>query len=328
MRFSIIVPIYNVEKYLKQCVESVLSQDYKDFELILVDDGSMDSCPVICDEYAKLDRRVIVVHKENGGLSDARNTGIMQAKGDFICFIDSDDYWNSKTVLSRVGQVIEESDVDIIHSCSELYYQKEDRFVAKKRDFTNYVGLTPEQTLRRLVSEGKIKVSACSYFISREFMLSNRLLFKKGIKSEDIEWAIRMFAVEPRWCLLEDCFYVYRQQREGSITATIDYKHLSDYCETLQSSIDVANGCKPQIKEALLSYIMYQVLIASALSYRTEMTRQQRKEIQRKLSNICKGNITKYTLNSRVKLASQVYRVFGYKGMARVVGFYLIHRVR
>lgn len=89
---SIIVPVYKVEKYLKKCIDSILNQTYKNYELILVDDGSPDCCPIICDNYAEKNDRVIVIHKQNGGLSDARNTGIAIAKGDFICFIDSDDY--------------------------------------------------------------------------------------------------------------------------------------------------------------------------------------------------------------------------------------------
>ena len=89
---SVIVPIYRVEPYLKVCVDSILSQDFADMEIILVDDGSPDGCPAICDEYAREDRRVRVIHKENGGLSDARNAGIDAAKGKFLGFVDSDDY--------------------------------------------------------------------------------------------------------------------------------------------------------------------------------------------------------------------------------------------
>lgn len=91
MKLSIIVPIYNVEAYLCRCVESILSQTFSDFELILVDDGSPDACPQICDEYARKDPRVRVIHKKNGGLSDARNAGIEIAKGEYIGFVDSDD---------------------------------------------------------------------------------------------------------------------------------------------------------------------------------------------------------------------------------------------
>lgn len=89
---SIIIPIYNVEKYLRRCVDSILCQSYHNLEIWLVDDGSPDGCPAICDEYAGKDKRVKVIHKKNGGLSDARNVAIDVATGEYICFVDSDDY--------------------------------------------------------------------------------------------------------------------------------------------------------------------------------------------------------------------------------------------
>lgn len=89
---SVIVPVYNVEKYLKKCVDSILAQTYANLEIILVDDGSPDNCPAICDEYSKKDSRIVVIHKENGGLSDARNAGLEIARGEYIGFVDSDDY--------------------------------------------------------------------------------------------------------------------------------------------------------------------------------------------------------------------------------------------
>ena len=89
---SVIVPIYNVEKYLRRCVDSILNQTYKNLEVVLVDDGSPDACPAICDEYAQKDKRIKVVHKQNGGVSSARNTGLDFATGDYIAFVDRDDY--------------------------------------------------------------------------------------------------------------------------------------------------------------------------------------------------------------------------------------------
>ena len=92
---SVIVPIYKVEKYLNKCVDSIINQSYKNLEIILVDDGSPDKCGEICDKYAEKDSRVKVIHKENGGLSDARNAGIDIAKGDYLLFVDSDDWITS-----------------------------------------------------------------------------------------------------------------------------------------------------------------------------------------------------------------------------------------
>ena len=105
---SVIVPVYNVEKYLRKCVDSVLSQSYTDFELLLIDDGSPDGCPQICDEYAGRDPRVRVIHKANGGLISARNEGIRAAKGDYVCILDGDD-WACENMLQFIHDTVEQS---------------------------------------------------------------------------------------------------------------------------------------------------------------------------------------------------------------------------
>ena len=113
IKLSFIVPIYNVEPYLRKCVDSLLAQDYSDYEIILVDDGSPDGCPKICDEYAAAHKNVRVVHRPNGGLSAARNSGIEVAKGEYICFVDSDDYWEPN-VIGRLMEQIERDDLDVL----------------------------------------------------------------------------------------------------------------------------------------------------------------------------------------------------------------------
>lgn len=119
MKLSIIVPIYKVEQYLRRCVDSILAQTFTDFELILVDDGSPDNCPAICDEYAEKDPRIVVIHKENGGLSDARNAGLDIAKGDYIGFVDSDDF-----IHPQMYEMLIES-ADALHAdIAQVKYQK------------------------------------------------------------------------------------------------------------------------------------------------------------------------------------------------------------
>lgn len=110
-KVSILVPIYNVEKYLPRCIESVLSQDFRDYELILVDDGSSDQCPRICDEYAKKDSRIKVVHKKNGGLVSARLAGFKEARGEYLVFLDSDDYLYPYAISCLYTRIIEGYDI-------------------------------------------------------------------------------------------------------------------------------------------------------------------------------------------------------------------------
>ena len=113
-KVSVIIPVYNVEKYLEECIQSVLKQTYKNLEIILVDDGSPDNCPKMCDEWAKKDSRIKVIHKQNGGASSSRNTGLDVMTGDFMCFIDSDDFIAKNYIEVLYNNLIEtNSDVSM-----------------------------------------------------------------------------------------------------------------------------------------------------------------------------------------------------------------------
>lgn len=121
-KISIIVPVYKVEKYIHKCIDSILAQTFTDFELILVDDGSPDNCGKICDEYVKKDRRIKVIHKKNGGLSDARNAGIEIARGDYIGFVDSDDYIESD-MYELLYDICIENNCEIASCSSTIYFK-------------------------------------------------------------------------------------------------------------------------------------------------------------------------------------------------------------
>lgn len=115
LKISVVIPVYKVESYLHQCVDSVLSQTYENIEVILVDDGSPDSCPEICDQYANADTRVKVIHQKNGGLSAARNAGVQCASGNYLAFLDSDDFWNDRTALERLVCRLQITNADVLN---------------------------------------------------------------------------------------------------------------------------------------------------------------------------------------------------------------------
>lgn len=142
-KISIIVPVYNVEKYLDRCIDSILNQDFEDFELILVNDGATDQCPEICDKYRKKDERIIVLNKENGGLSSARNAGLNIARGEYVGFVDSDD-WISRNMYSMLYQICEKENLDMsicgVKLCfdderkNKLYYKSDSVRVMTKEE--------------------------------------------------------------------------------------------------------------------------------------------------------------------------------------------------
>ena len=121
---SVVIPVYKVEQYIHECVDSVIAQTYKNLDIILVDDGSPDSCPAICDEYAERDNRIRVIHKKNGGLSSARNAGIDIARGEYICFVDSDDYV-SEIYVEQLYTTLKESGADMACTMIALERKRE-----------------------------------------------------------------------------------------------------------------------------------------------------------------------------------------------------------
>ncbi len=124
-KLSVIVPVYNVEKYIHQCVDSLLAQDYEDMEILLIDDGSPDRCGAICDDYAKKDARVRVIHQENQGIAEVRNIGIREVKGDYIGFVDSDDYILPGMFSKMMGCIEKEPDTDLV-VCDHSTFEGDD----------------------------------------------------------------------------------------------------------------------------------------------------------------------------------------------------------
>jgi len=178
---SIIIPVYNVEKYLERCVKSVINQTYKNLEIILVDDGAKDNSGKMCDELSKLDSRIKVIHKENGGLSDARNFGLKIATGDYIGFVDSDDYI-ADDMYETLYHTIKNNNADIsIVSFYEMYKEK----VIGVRDSGNLEILSKQEAMKELLIDTKIQSYAWNKLFKKE--LFNDLKFPTGKNFEDIE---------------------------------------------------------------------------------------------------------------------------------------------
>ncbi|WP_455719406.1 glycosyltransferase family 2 protein [Agathobacter sp.] len=178
---SVIVPVYNVEKYLEKCIESILHQTYKDFELVLIDDGSSDSSGIICDEYGDRDN-IVIVHKTNGGLADARNRGIEISRGDYITFIDSDDYIRSD-YLETLYEVLCKTDVDIVIS-NFINIHEGKNITQNITKNLEYGRISKSECYRRMLLQDGIDVSSTAKLYSKRIFDAVR--FKKGQLYEDI----------------------------------------------------------------------------------------------------------------------------------------------
>ncbi len=224
---TVIVPVYKVEDYLDRCIESIVEQTYKDLEIILVDDGSPDRCPQICDEWQKKDKRIRVIHKENGGLSDARNVAIKEAKGIYYLLVDSDDFI-VKDAVERLEAYA--SDEDVIVAEAKIYEPDGivDRVHTNIKE--NYVYSGSEYSIEA-ISKGEWFAAACYNMYRTEFIKKNELFFKTGILHEDIEYVPRLFLMAEKVKYLHYEFYRY-MIRGDSICSIKSSKHLNDLFST------------------------------------------------------------------------------------------------
>ena len=272
-RFSIIIPVYNVEGYLKQTVDSVLNQSFCDFELVLVDDGSQDTSPQICDKYQKEDSRVVVLHKKNGGAAAARNDGILMATGEYVTFLDSDDYWDDPETLEKIDAKLSETDADVLETRLKSFNCQTGK-VQEAKQFPPELlkGLSTPEALRTLISTATYKVHAGLKVIRRTFLMEHSLFFPEGVTCEDILWGIRISAAYPRYAFMNLYFYCYREGRPGSVTSNIREKNLQDYLYILTHSYGAVEQADPALRESLRGYLLYQTMIAIALVQNLSMT--------------------------------------------------------
>lgn len=215
MVFSVIIPVYHVEKYLQRCVESTINQTYKDIEIILVDDGGDDKCPAMCDQYAKADKRIKVIHKTNGGLSDARNAGLDIAKGDYVIFVDSDDYIESDT-CQKFAQCINMSNPDIVIGSAAVEGGKCN---LNHPIFTGTI--SGKEYLLKAYREKHAPMAVWLNVYRKDFLNQNHLRFKYGILHEDEQFTPRAFLLSQNVICLDYCFYHYII-RDNSITTQND----------------------------------------------------------------------------------------------------------
>lgn len=220
---SVIVPIYNVEKYLDRCINSIVIQTYKNIEIILVDDGSPDRCPEICDSWEKRDDRIVVIHKENGGLSDARNVGLKRATGKYILYVDSDDYI-VEDACERFMNVVEDEDIII----GEATIIESDNIIHRVHtNLSENKVYTGGEYSKLAIRKGEWFAAACYNMYRREYLLENNLFFVKGILHEDNEFLPRLFLPAKKVKYLNYEFYKYII-REDSICSKKSDKNLKD----------------------------------------------------------------------------------------------------
>lgn len=224
---TVVIPVYNVEKYLKRCIESILIQEWKNYDILLVDDGSTDSSPQICDDYAKVYDFISVIHKKNGGLSEARNTGISHAKGDYVYFPDSDD-WLEPQTFKELADVLESQEFDIVSFNREFVKGEEDTIVSDPLVTQVYEG---KDAFVQMLKHSYITGFANDKIYKKSLFIDNNISFPKGKYYEDLGTNYKLFLSAKNVFATNQKYYHYLIDNPDSITQSWNEQKFSDMFE-------------------------------------------------------------------------------------------------
>lgn len=244
---SVIVPIYNVEKWLSRCVDSILAQTYKNLEILLVDDGSPDNCGEICDDYAAKDQRVKVIHKPNGGLSDARNAALDVAKGEYITFVDSDDYVTHDYISSLFSLIIA-FDADISIEACHIFEEGQTPIIHHTKIFK--YNMTPQQAISQMFYQKGFDVNAWAKLYHRSLFCGIR--YPKGQIYEDLQTTFKLMLKSSKIAYANKPVYYYMFRKDSIEGAPFSEKKMDSALEVFRLMQSYESQLRP-VQKALTS---------------------------------------------------------------------------
>jgi eps5I len=224
---TVVIPVYNVEKYLKRCIDSILIQEWKNYNILLVDDGSTDSSPQICDDYAKAYDFISVIHKKNGGLSEARNTGISHAKSDYVYFPDSDD-WLEPQTFKELAEVLESQEFDIVSFNREFVKGEKDPIVSDPLVTQVFEG---KDAFVQILKHSYITGFANDKIYRKSLFIDNKIMFPSGKYYEDLGTNYKLFLLSEKVYATNQKYYHYLIDNPDSITQSWNEKKFRDMFE-------------------------------------------------------------------------------------------------
>lgn len=294
-KISVIVPIYNVEKYLRQCIDSIINQTYKNLEIILVNDGSPDNCGAICDEYSSKDERIKVIHKKNGGLSDARNVGLEIASGDFISFVDSDDWIDIDTYEIMMNNIIKYNANIAVSNINYVYDEKS----KPKYDEENIHIFNREEAMNELIHDGLVQAVVWNKIYKKELL--DNMQFKVGKLNEDEFFTYKICARAEKIVYIPNILYQYRQ-RENSIMSNYSIKRL-DGVEALYERLQFIRKEFPHLYVQDKLIFCYACIYHYQMILRNRINDKQSKNIlinYRKSIKFYKKDVRNYNLKDKI----------------------------
>ena len=314
IKFSIVIPAYNVEKYLLKCVDSCLRQTYTNFELLIVDDGSTDRTPQLCEELGEYDNRIKIFHQENSGQSVARNFAVDRATGDYIMFLDSDDFWIDEFVLEKIVRHIA-IDVDVVAFDIKKYFEDSNTYDASMDTFSG-VGeeyISGQDFLRDVLSHrDKYEWFPCKYAFKTEVWRSFAR-FPTGVLYEDTATVFKPFLFSGKVIVIKEPLYVYRVNRIGSSTNSVDIKSLKERINAARISIEYI--CKLDLESSLKDLLcnnqslgFYEALIRS-----NDLNKNQKQLMYDEFKN--NMFLCNYTTSKRQRFVFYLLKILGVKNV-------------
>lgn len=308
MKISIIVPIYNVEGYVKECIYSLCNQTIKDIEILVIDDGSTDRSIDIIKKIK--DERIKIITKKNGGLSSARNKGIENAKGDYIAFVDSDDFIGITTAYEDMYNIAIKEESDIVSGNCIWYYSKENNYPLE-RDMSkfSYSPMKSEDFLLESIKSDRIYTPVWLNLYSTDFILNNKLFFKEGFIHEDEDFTPRAILKANKVSIYNKDFYMYRQ-RGGSIMHNINEKFYIDMleiCLGLEREVDNINN--DELKDLFRNRIAKTAILA-IYQYKPNNISKEIKELIKRNAINRKNKIRSGILNINTNLYLKTEDIF------------------
>lgn len=308
-QISVIVPVYNVEKYLTQCIESILSQTYQEFELLLIDDGSEDNSGSICDHYSNIDSRVHVFHKENGGVSSARNMGIEHAKGEWVCFVDSDD-WIDKDTFEYITGLWKGAD----------FLQFGYRRTGGTASEYSYV---PGKVLRYSTSvycTKRIYHSAiCGYLLKLNIIKKYKISFPNHIKyGEDQAFILKTLICSSEIVILDRHFYNYRDREGSAMHASESISMGKDHLLVIEDLLLFIEHNRINLPPLYLSLFRTFVMSFFWISVRSIKSVFDIVNIKRIYSNFLKSNNLSFVLPVYFRMLNSYLFIVSYYGYVRL----------
>lgn len=245
---SIIVPVYNVENYIKECINSIINQSYKNIEIILVDDGSTDNSGSLCEEFSLIDSRIVTFHKENGGLSDARNYGIRHSNGEYIMFVDSDDIIDKDIVNVLYTLIQKDKSIDIsVCNLKRFNDGHPPRFIHRDK----YSILDREGSLKEFLYQKRISTSSCGKLYRKKIM--ENIFFVKNQRFEDNEFVFKLLLNVDKVIVSESELYAYRCRQNSITTSSFDEKDF-DIIDIGKMITGITNNLNKNLKNAGTTY--------------------------------------------------------------------------